>query len=251
MDAEVVVKKPRGLAALSPERRAEVIAKMKATKAAKKEAEWAEGPEREAKITPKIGARDNLDIKLDHFQYTLDPQEQAVWEQDETISPLHVPKSIKDRYPDMEWHWVSSRTVEVKGRNYHGWQLFRSKEYPEGVNRGNDLHLAAMPKELAQSYRDAVANRSSERVRDLQGQTIGKMEKALTDMRDPGSGMIGPGDTVGGKQVLGGIEVGSRGPFGRGGNYQRGMSRSELYERLAKIQEERGKNKKYVDLGRR
>lgn len=241
-------KKLKGFAAMTPEARAAAMAKGHARRAENKAARLAGLP---AKSKP-IKVKDNLDVKLDHFQYTLNPEEQAIWENDTQVSPLTVPREIKKdvNYAGLEWRWVSNRTLEVRGKNYNGWELFRDKNHPEGVKRGNDLQLAAMPRSLAESYRRSVSERSTEMVRNMQSITIGKMEQAVRDLNDPGSGLINAGEMVGGRRVDGGIQVGRRAQFGRGGNYQRGMPREEVHERIAKSIEERRKNKVFVDMGR-
>ncbi|MDP2734713.1 MAG: hypothetical protein Q8P12_00740, partial [bacterium] len=155
-------KKPRGFAAMSPEKRAEAIAKGRAKRAENKAARQADP------LPVKVGAKDEFDRKLDHFQYSLDPQAAMMWEHDETVSPLHVPKELKDRDPNLAWRFVSNRTLDIKGKGYNGWELFHDPAYPEGLKRGPDLRLAAMPKEYAESYRKKVQNRSTEQVRNLQ-----------------------------------------------------------------------------------
>lgn len=200
---------------------------------------------------PAVSVKDNLDVKLDHFQYTLDPEEAAVWEHDESLSPLYVSKAIRDKYPKFAWHWVSSTKLQTKGTGYNGWQLFRDNSHPEGIKRGNDLHLAAMPKEMAESYRRRVSERSTEAVKNIQERGIAKMEKALGELGDPNSGMLAPGEQVAGRSVSGTVEIGRRGRVGLGGNYQRGLSREEAHEQIAKHIEERRKNRVYSFQGQK
>lgn len=198
--------------------------------------------------TSPVGVKDNLDIKLDHFQYTLDPEEAAVWEHDETISPLHVPKHIRDKYPQFDWHYVSEYKIRTRGLGYNGWQLFKDSTYPEGIKRGNDLFLAAMPKKMAESYRRRVSERSTEAVRNVQYRGIARMEQALGELHDPDAGILQPGETVAGREVHGAGRVVRRARVGIGGNYP---TREEIHERIAKGIEERNKKKVYSFLGQK
>lgn len=196
-----------------------------------------------------VGGRDELEVKLDHFQYSMDPREVAVWEQDETISPLSVPSDIQKKYPQFAWRYVSQLKLNTRGRGYHGWELFSDSKlgYPDGVKRGNDLFLAAMPKELAESYRRTVSERSTEAVKDIQLRGMARMESALAGM--PGeyqAEIIAEGGKVGGRTTLG-ITVGRNEARG----FQRGLSREEVHNQIAKSIAERKKNKVYMDMGNR
>jgi hypothetical protein len=175
-------KKLKGFAAWTPERRKAAQAKARATREANKAkfhpanlATSASASEmREAARDPeKIGK-----LLGDGFKYTLNEKEQAIWEHDETISPLHVPKEISDKYPGMAWKWVSNRAIENRGAGYKGWQLFSDKSNPEGVKRGNDLRLAARPQSMSDSYRKHVEEQSSQNVRDVQQGAMAKMDNA-------------------------------------------------------------------------
>lgn len=245
------VKKPRGFAAMSPEKRAEAIAKGRAKRAENKQAKLAAEP-------PRIETKDELDRKLDHFRYSLDPEATMMWEHDETVSPLHVPKEIKDRYPHLEWRFVSNRTLDIKGKGYNGWELFHDQSYPEGLKRGPDLRLAAMPREFAESYRRKVQDRSTEQVRNLQTGQIAKMEQAVHDLNAAGveAGMLGDGEVLADEKGRrrefsgGGINIGARPKVGKGGGYQRGVSRAEIHEMRIKSAEAQGKNKVYAFMGK-
>jgi hypothetical protein len=99
----------------------------------------------DGKITPTARViKDPLENKLDHFQYRASDHDLDVWQHTD-ISPMHVPKAIKDKYPDLRFRYVS------KAR----W-------------RGNDNFLAAMPEKRALAYNKAVSQRSREKIRDLQ-----------------------------------------------------------------------------------
>lgn len=243
-------KKRKGFASMPPEKLAAVIEKAKIARAANKLV-------RESMGTVNV-KKDAEDAKLDYFQYSLDPKAAMMWEHDETVSPLHVPKEIKDRYPGLEWRFISNRTLDVKGKGYNGWEIFSDPAYPQGLKRGPDLRLAAMPKEYAERYRNKVSERSTEQVRNLQYGQISKMEQAVHDLNASGveAQMLSEGETVTGQDGRtrkfggAGISIGRRPVVGRGGNYQRGLSRSEVHEIRAKAIEESRKQKSYVFMGK-
>lgn len=243
-------KKLKGFAAMTPERRAEVVQKAQIARAANKIV-------RESMGTVNV-KKDAEDAKLDYFQYSLDPKAAMMWEHDEAVSPLHVPNELKDQYPNLEWRFVSNRTLDVKGKGYNGWELFSDTNYPQGLKRGPDLRLAAMPKEYAQRYRERVSDRSTEQVRNLQYGQISKMEQAVHDLNASGveAQMLSEGETVTGQDGKtrkfggAGISIGRRPSIGRGGNYQRGLSRAEVHEIRAKAIEESRKQKSYVFMGK-
>lgn len=207
---------------------------------------------------PVVAAKDEFDKKLDHFQYSLDPQAVALWEHDETVSPLHVPKELKDQYPNLEWHWVSERNLKNKGRGYNGWEIFYDAHNPEGVMRGPDMRLGVMPKEMAERYRRRVSETSTEQVKNLQSGQIAKMDRAIAELNQANieAGLLGDGeqliDTQGRRREFSGagISVGRRPAIGKGGNYQRGFSREEVHEMQAKVIEDRKKSKTYAFMGK-
>jgi hypothetical protein len=210
-------------------------------------------PKRQKKAdAPVVGKfKDELDRKLDYFQYTLDPKEAALWEHDESLSPLYVPADVKRRYPHLAWRWVSRYKLDNKGDGYNGWQLFKGDvKYPEGIRRGNDMFLAAMPKKMAESYRRRVAERSSSNVRDVQYGQIAKMEQAARQLQAQGieAEVIAPGcDTA--NPGTPGFIVGQRPRFGKGGGYTRGASREEMREHLQREAEARSKRRVYIFMG--
>jgi len=189
--------------------------------------------------------KDEHDRKLDHFQYTMDPKEAAIWEHDEAISPLHVPNEIKKRYPGMTFRWVSDYKMRTKGQGYNGWQRFSDSRNPDGIKRGNDLHLAAMPTEMAESYRRSVSERSNRAMRAVAENTIENMEQRAAAVRG-GAEMLGPDeiikDSSGNRRPVSGVSI-------AGG--RRGMGAHEFQEALRKRAEERSKNKVYSFMGRK
>lgn len=201
------------------------------------------------KRTAKISMKDEADRKADHFLYSLDPESVATWEHDETTNPLTVPPEITKKYPNLAFHWISTLKLETKGRGYHGWELFKDAklDYGEGIKRGNDLHLGAMPKELAESYRRRMGERSTEAVIGIQERSTSKMESAIGNLpRESGAEIIGYGDKIGDRKTAG-IVVGSNQARG----FNRGISRQEAHARIAAEISERKKAKRYVDLGAR
>lgn len=183
---------------------------------------------------------------LEKFAYKATPGELDDWEHSEDVSPMHVPKEIKKSYPGMAFRYVSKQKWDKFGKNYHGWQVFKDKDNPEGVNRGNDLFLCAMPEERAQRYRDSVAERSSANIRARQekslelqiGQSLSKEE--MERMGVPSGSEAG---------IVVGVRPKTRTQFGNrvisGGGGTRGMSRDEVREIARKERDNRKKNRVY------
>lgn len=181
--------------------------------------------------------KDEFDRKLDHFQYHASEDEIMDWKEEKPLNS-RVVRSIKKKYPGMRCRFVSSYSLDKRGKGYRGWQLFSDKDHPNGVKVGNDLFLAMMPEELAKSYNDEMAYRST---RDLVRHTEEMQEMAI------GSGMSGeemekigapkgsqPGMSVGDKPrtkvVLGGKTI-----YGGGYNRtKRSMNREEFVKRMEK-----------------
>jgi len=179
---------------------------------------------------------DPFDKKLDYFEYTKDPNALDDWEYQEGVNPLTLPRDIRESYPNLRFRWVSEYNLRTKGENYHGWQLFKDGKRPEGVRRGNDLRLAAMPEERAQRYNDEMAYRSTANVKGLQERQIRNVVEAE---KIPGVSALRVEGEVGGVSI---------GP-GRSGQ-QRGYSREEVREMIIKAREERAKGRKsYSFLG--
>ena len=202
--------------------------------------------------------RSEMDQTLDHFKYTLDPNEVAMWRQNETLSPMHVPQALKKNYPELAWRWVSNRTLSEKGQGYNGFELFRDKDHVNGIKRGPDMQLAVMPKELAEERKRVLENRSSELVDNLAPGYIDRLERAMVES----GGKVQPlseNDLVRktvvtegmleveteGKPVTG-VRVGARAAIGRQGalpgrpSRRRGLSeeqRAYAEENIAKLRE--------------
>ncbi len=183
---------------------------------------------------------DPHDKKLDHFQYTKDPNQLDYWEFGEDVNTMSVPKNIRDKYPGMRFHWRSMARIDRLGMDYKGWQKFVDPTlgYAEGLKRGNDTMLFAMPEERAQKYNDKVAAESTRRVIELQENQLDIAERAS----HLGGGS--PYDPKGGGTS--GIAIGER---KRG--QSRGISREEVVERITKQQEARSRGRVTFDMGRR
>lgn len=190
---------------------------------------------------------------LEKFAYKASPDEMDVFEADETRSAMHVPKEIQNAYPSLTFRYVSAYSVKTRGTNYRGWQKFSDKEHPEGVTRGNDMFLAAMPKERAERYRRKVSEDSIDRIRRQQENSIQFMasEGAMSQEEvDAVARANNRGDLVGAR---GGLIVGVRPTtktrFGKrtitGGGGQRGMSRAEAREHVRREMEDRKKKRVY------
>lgn len=189
-----------------------------------------------------------LENKMDYFQYTMDEEASALWEHDETLSPLHIPRPLRSKYPELTWHFLSRAKLDAKGVGYNAWQIFKDKNHPNGLTRGPDLIAGVMPNHLAESYRRKVSERSTEAVRNIQRGAVAKMEQALGQLGDPQAGILGSGDSVAGREVRNASNVVRRARVGIGGN---GLSREQVHEQIMKNIEDRNKGKKvYVDMGR-
>lgn len=218
------------------------------------------------KLTPKVSEpvidkgdmQDALDQSLGRCKYSLNEHEVAIWRNDETQSAMHTPPELKKKYPDFAWHYVSVSTLETKGVGYNAWELFKDREYPNGVNRGPDMKLGFMPKRLSAERKKKFEDRSSELVANLpQGQIL-RIEEAMANSKG-GIQPLKEGDEVGrsfisegmlitehqGKRVPG-LLVGQRAAIARQGHMagrpaqHRGISpeKREFYkEKMAKLRE--------------
>ncbi|KKK80311.1 hypothetical protein LCGC14_2824770 [marine sediment metagenome] len=182
---------------------------------------------------------DPHDKKLDHFQYTKDPNQLDYWEFGEDVNTMSVPKNIRDKYPGMRFHWRSMARIDRLGMDYKGWQKFVDPTlgYAEGLKRGNDTMLFAMPEERAQRYNDKVAEDSTQRVRELQEHQMEMNDRAT-------AAGLQPYEAKG--EGTGGIAIGERAK-----GQSRGISREEVVERITKQQEARARGRVTFDMGRR
>ena len=170
--------------------------------------------------------KDAYDRKLDHFQYTKDENELQIWESDQTLSPLNVPADLKKKYPDIRWRWVSNKKLDRVGSGYQGWQLFKDSKHPEGVKRGGDLRLAAMPEDMARKYN---AHTMSESNRRMQGLSELDLERGASALRQQGHEVEYTGHGIS-------LDKNARRPV-------RGLHPEEVKERAAKAREERAKGR--------
>jgi hypothetical protein len=188
---------------------------------------------------------DPHDKKLEHFQYTKDPNQLDYWEFGEDVNTMSVPKNIRDKYPEMRFHWRSLARVDRLGMGYKGWQKFTdpSLGYGEGLKRGNDIMLFAMPEERAQRYNDKVAEDSTQRVKELQEHQIEMNDRAAAAGLQPYEAK-GKGTS--------GIAIGERPALGkRPAGQHRGLSREEVVERITHQQEQARKGRVTFDMGGR
>lgn len=183
---------------------------------------------------------------LEKFSYDHTSEELEDFANNADVTPMHVPKEIKSKYPGMAFRYVSKQKWDKFGKNYHGWQVFKDNSYPEGVNRGNDLFLCAMPEERAQRYRDSVAERSNQIIRNRQeaslnlqiGQKLSSEE--MERMGIPAGAEAG---IVVGTRPITKTQFGNRIITGGGGT--RGMSREDAREHVRKEIADRKKNRVY------
>jgi hypothetical protein len=184
--------------------------------------------------------KDALDLKLDHFTGTKDDKTMEWWEGDQTLSPLHVPKEVKDNtaYADRRWHWSSDTKWSKYGKNYHGWQLFTDAAHPEGIRRGNDTFLTWMPEEKAARYNAFTSRQSTQRVRGLQENQLKRSAASDPEVMQ-GEAHLNIGERpVSGMMIKG--KFVPTGPRGR-----RGYSAEEMHEMVTKAKEDRGKRRVY------
>lgn len=183
--------------------------------------------------------------RLGDFQYQANDADMEYWEKNDIASPLHVPAAITKRYPHLDFHWCSEKKWEKTGKNWQGWQKFQDSEYKDGLKRGNDLFLAAMPKEKAQRYRDHVALQSIERLRATQAKALTAQLGNTMDAKEL--------EAMGAKGATPGVTIGerprTRTQFGNrmvvGGGFVRGMKKSEIREIARREIEDRRKNRVY------
>jgi len=183
---------------------------------------------------------------LEKFSYKATPGELDDWEANEDVSPMHVPKEIKEKYPELTFRYVSQYSVKTRGANYHGWQKFTDSGFPDGVKRGNDMFLAAMPTERAERYRRKVSEESIQRIRSSQEKSLEfQIGKGLTSEEMEKMG-VPAGSEAG---ILVGVRPKTKTKFGNrtisGGGYARGMSREEAREHFRRESEDRKKNRVY------
>ena len=196
-------------------------------------------PEESKKYAVAGAGADPHDKKLDHFQYTKDPNQLDYWEFGEDVNTMSVPKNIRDKYPGMRFHWRSMARIDRLGMDYKGWQKFVDPTlgYAEGLKRGNDTMLFAMPEERAQRYNQKVAEDSTQRVRELQEHQMEMDDRAT-------AAGLQPYEAKG--KGTGGIAIGERAK-----GQSRGISREEVVERITKQQEARARGRVTFDMGRR
>jgi hypothetical protein len=188
---------------------------------------------------------DPHDKKLEHFRYTKDPNQLDYWEFGEDVNTMSVPKNIRDKYPEMRFHWRSLARVDRLGMDYKGWQKFTDSSlgYGEGLKRGNDTMLFAMPEGRAQKYNDKVAAESTQRVRELQEHQIKMNDRAAAAGLQPYEAK-GKGTS--------GIAIGERPALGkRPAGQHRGLSREEVVERITRQQEQARRGRVTFDMGGR
>ena len=183
----------------------------------------------------KMG-RTDLEQKLDHFQYTNEEEALKMWEYGKDTNPLKLPAEIKKSYPHMRFRWVSRRMWDKYGKNHNGWQQFKDKTHQDGVTRGNDLFLCAIPEDVARKREDFFREQSSEKIKDIQRKAISTIE----EIEASGGEAIGSPE-----QLAKGIVIGRRPKFGKGGDYQRGLQAAMVEEVIAKNREKMAKNRKY------
>ncbi|KKL56382.1 hypothetical protein LCGC14_2245970 [marine sediment metagenome] len=214
-------------------------------------------PEVQPRITPNVGAKDQLDRKLDHFQYSGDANAYE-WEKENL---LQVPKTIRERYPQLTFRYraIDSKTGNLRhGKDYHGWQVFTDRENPEGIKVGGDLVLGAMPNERAESYRLYVQRQSTDLVKGTQENQIEAMDRAAAEL-GPGAYSASPlghrfqsedGRTA---KYPAGIRIGgSRSRNKKTGEVReqfRGYHPEEIERMAARTQEDRQRNRKHFVLG--
>lgn len=150
-----------------------------------------------------------MDTTLDYFQYSLDPGVAKHWQSDETLSPLHLEKGFTDRYNNLAFKYISTNKINRLGKNFHGWEIFHDSEYPEGRKLGNDLILAAKPKEDNEDYKARCVARSEANLRRAVEASKAGLMPGQDGLQGSGAGpLVNQVMRQGGRVAGTGIEVG-------------------------------------------
>jgi hypothetical protein len=259
-------KKKVGYALWSPEKRRAAQEKSRATRAANKEARrlvpvgtvempapgiLADGqnPTTEVKISEEVAQRaavsgdpEKMASVLEHFQYSHDPAEVAIWQQGEGVSPVDPPRELVKKYPELEFKLMSKAKIDRLGEGYKGWFILKDKAHPEGVKRGNDTIWGVRPKEIGESQRKANQERADAIIKGLPETQMEDMQRRTQGKpsRDDLTGPMIMDRMNSGREVGGGITVGRR---------TEQVQRAR--EQLIRFAEERARKKTVLDLGRR
>lgn len=187
---------------------------------------------------PQVLARETktpLERKLDHFSYETSEDAAQLWEHGKDINPLKLPDGLKKEYPNLRFRWCAYDMWRKRGKNYQGWQEFKDSKHPDGLKRGNDLFLCAIPEDLARKREKYFQDQSTEAVKDAQRRAIANIERIETEKDAYGGQPFGkPGE------VAAGIAIGAR-PLG--GN--RGFQKEAIEEIIIKNRERMAKNRTY------
>ena len=104
--------KLRGFAAMTPERRKEIGAKARASRAANRanraSGVVAEGTD-EKDLRRALNDKNKTHDVLDRFRYSKDPKEVAIWRTGKDFTPVDPPTELKKKYPELEWKLLSKK----------------------------------------------------------------------------------------------------------------------------------------------
>lgn len=230
-------KKPKGWAALNEDQRRLSVERRKATMARKRQILASPGIE-----DIRNGLERNPHETLDRMKYSKDPREATIWSTNPDLSPLHIPNEIREKYPEFEFKWCSTKKIDKRGGT-GPWEIFKDKVFSKDgkIRRADDTILAVMPKEL---HEKTIARPKAERA---EAALLGLEENRMEEMERRASAARQGGDEH--AEVLHNVTI-----HGRTGATGIRIGRHQLANRSARLRsqfEKRITEKKYFDLGGR
>ena len=237
------VKKPRGLAAMTPEARAAAIEKGRLTRQANKAARLASTGTSLEELRDAREKPEKLNNVLDRFRYTANPDDVAIWRAGRDISPVSPPEKTQKDYPELEWKLLSKKKINRLGMGYDGWQVFKDSAHPEGIERSNDSIFGVRPKSLGDDHRKAKAERAQAALSTLAESRLEEMEKRAAAARQGGDEVAA---VIHGHQMESGRLAGEGIVVGRHRMARRAERLRDSFEKRA----QETVNRKYVFMGK-
>lgn len=172
---------------------------------------------------------ENTDKVLDHFEYTLNEKDVAIWSGDLAASPVNPPRVLVDKYPEFEFKLASKKKLSDRGEGYGGWQVIKDAAagYPEGCYRSGDSVFVVRPKTLGDRIRKAKEMAAEGQIRGLSENRQQDMERRAAGNPDL---LMATGSQIRNRMAGLGVVVGRSG---------------------ARIAREQSGGKKYFDMGGR
>lgn len=172
---------------------------------------------------------ENTDKVLDHFEYTLNEKDVAIWSGDIAASPVNPPRALVDKYPEFEFKLASKKKLTDRGEGYGGWQVIKDSAlgYADGCFRSGDSVFVVRPKTLGDKIRRAKESAAESQIHGLSENRQAEMARRASGNPDL---LMASGSPVKSRMAGLGIIVGRSG---------------------ARIMREQASSKKYFDLGGR